>query len=390
MDSLGAENTQLGFELFRKLSKTNNGNIFFSPVGISTAVGMLLLGSQGTTSTQLQKMLCSEKDTSSRIKTEEKEMGRHTEKAEEIHQQFQKLQGDLGNPSDDFELKIANRLFGEKTYLFLQKYLDYVEKYFHASLEPVDFLNATDESRKKINSWVESQTNEKVKDLFSDGSLSSSTKLVVVNIVYFKGQWDREFKKEDTTEEEFWLSKSLSKPVPMMTQCQPFSFTSLEDLPAKILGIPYKNNDLSMFVLLPDDIDGLEKIIDDISPEKLVEWTQPGRMEQRTVHVHLPRFRVEDSYDLEAALGTSQAPRERRAQNSEHPSGSGLHAQKFLHKSFMVVTEDGTEAGAGTGVGFAVTPAPGYEKFLCNHPFLFFIRHSDSDSVLFFGRFSSP
>ncbi|XP_055962960.1 serpin B13 isoform X3 [Sorex fumeus] len=387
MDSLGAENTQLGFELFRKLSKTNNGNIFFSPVGISTAVGMLLLGSQGTTSTQLQKMLCSEKDTSSRIKTEEKEMGRH---AEEIHQQFQKLQGDLGNPSDDFELKIANRLFGEKTYLFLQKYLDYVEKYFHASLEPVDFLNATDESRKKINSWVESQTNEKVKDLFSDGSLSSSTKLVVVNIVYFKGQWDREFKKEDTTEEEFWLSKSLSKPVPMMTQCQPFSFTSLEDLPAKILGIPYKNNDLSMFVLLPDDIDGLEKIIDDISPEKLVEWTQPGRMEQRTVHVHLPRFRVEDSYDLEAALGTSQAPRERRAQNSEHPSGSGLHAQKFLHKSFMVVTEDGTEAGAGTGVGFAVTPAPGYEKFLCNHPFLFFIRHSDSDSVLFFGRFSSP
>ncbi|XP_064235122.1 serpin B13-like isoform X5 [Aotus nancymaae] len=369
MDSFGVISTRLGFDLFKELKKTNDGNIFFSPVSVSTAIGMLLPGTRGATASQLQKVFHSEKDMkTSRIKAEEKEVGRlfvlifETEKTEAIHQQF-------------------------------QKYLDYVEKYYHASLEPVDFVNAADESRKKINSWVESQTNEKIKDLLPDGSISSSTKLVLVNTVYFKGQWDREFKKENTKEEKFWMKKNTSKSVQMMTQSHSFSFAFLEDLQAKILGIPYKNNDLSMFVLLPNDIDGLEKIIDKISPEKLVEWTSPGHLEERRVNLHLPRFEVEDSYDLEAvlvAMGMGDTFSERKADYSGMSSHSGLYAQKFLHSSFVAVTEEGTEAAAATGLGFTVTSAPGHENVHCNHPFLFFIRHNESNSILFFGRFSSP
>ncbi|XP_004422665.1 PREDICTED: serpin B13 [Ceratotherium simum simum] len=391
MDLLGAATIQFGFDLFKELNKSKDGNIFFSPAGISTAIGMLPLGARGATVAQLQKVLCSEKDTeSSRIIAEKKSV---IEKRDELHHQFQKFLTEISKPTNDYELKIANRLFGEKTYLFLQKYLDYVEKYYHASLEPVDFVNAADESRKKINSWVESQTNEKIKDLFPDGSLSSSTKLVVLNIVYFKGQWDREFKKENTKEEEFWLNKTTSKSVLMMTQRHSFKFTFLEDLQAKILGIPYKNNDLSMFVLLPNDVDGLEKIMDRLTPEKLVEWTSPGHMEERNVTLHLPRFEVEDSYDLEAdwaAMGVEDAFSEHTADYSAMSSRSGLDVQKFLHRSFVVVTEEGVEAAAATGVGFAAASAPVYEKFHCNHPFLFFIKHNESNSVLFFGRFSSP
>nr|XP_015095981.1 serpin B13 [Vicugna pacos]XP_031548224.1 serpin B13 [Vicugna pacos]XP_031548225.1 serpin B13 [Vicugna pacos]XP_031548226.1 serpin B13 [Vicugna pacos] len=390
MDLLGPTNTCFGFDLFKELSKKRGDNIFFSPAGISAAIGMLLLGTRGATAAQLEKVLFLEKDTeSSRIKTE----GKESEKTEEIHHQFQRFLNEISKLTDDYELKVVNRLFGEKTYLFLQKYLDYVEKYYHASLEPVDFLNAADESRKKINSWVESQTHEKIKDLFANGSLSSSTKLVVVNVVYFKGQWDREFAKEDTQEEEFWLNKSTSKSVLMMTQHQSFSFMILEDLQAKILGIPYKNNDLSMFVLLPDDIDGLEKIIDKITPSELIEWTSPGHMEERTVNLHLPRFEVEDSYDMEAvlaAMGMADAFNEQQADSLGMSSPSRLHAQKFLHRSFVEVSEEGTEAAAATGISFAMTSAPDYEKFHCNHPFLFFIRHNEADSVLFFGRFSSP
>ncbi|XP_037364334.1 serpin B13-like isoform X4 [Talpa occidentalis] len=369
MDSPGSAYTRFGLELFKELNKIKDGNIFFSPVGMSTAAGMLLLGAQGATTTPLQKVVHF-----TQLKQERAKMSAtyHIEKTEELHHQFQKVLSEISQPTNDYELKIANRLFGEKTYLFLQKYLDYVEKYYHASMETVDFVNAADESRKKINSWVESQTNEKIKDLFSDGSISNSTKLVVVNIVYFKGQWDREFKKENTKEEEFWLNK---------------------DLQAKILGIPYKNNNLSMFVLLPNDIDGLEKIIDKLSPEKLVEWTSPGQMEERSVSLHLPRFEVEDSYDLEAVLavlGMEGVFPEPGVDSSGTRSYSGLHAQKFLHKSFVVVNEEGTEATAGTGVDFAVTSALGDESFHCSHPFLFFIRQNDSDSILFFGRFSSP
>ncbi|XP_039694356.1 serpin B13 isoform X1 [Pteropus medius] len=406
MDSLGAVTALFGVDLFRELSKTNDGNIFFSPLSITTAIGMLPLGARGSTATQLLKVLFSEKDTkSSGMKAEEKEVGdmwllcrcrspgKCIEKMEGIHRQFETFLSEISKPTNNYELKIANRLFGEKTYLFLQKYLDYVEKHYHASLEPVDFVNAADESRKKINSWVESQTHEKIRDLFPDASLSSSTKLVLVNSVYFKGQWDREFKKENTKEEEFWLNKDTSKSVPMMTQRHSFSFASLKDLQAKILGIPYKNSDLSMFVLLPDDIDGLEKIINKISPEQLVEWTNPGHMEERTVTLRLPRFEVEDSYDLEAVLaatGKGDAFSGHEADYSGLSSGSGLQAQKFLHASFVAVTEDGTEAAAATSVDFVLTSAPGCETFHCNHPFLFFIRHNESNSVLFFGRFSSP
>ncbi|XP_047553715.1 serpin B13 [Lutra lutra] len=390
MDSPGAAYTQFGFNLFQKLNKIQDGNIFFSPVGISAAIGMLVLEAREAAAVQLQKMLFSEKDAeSSRVKTEEKMIN----KTEEIHYQFQEFLDEICKPTSDYELKITNKLFGEKTYLFLQKYLDYVEKYYHASLEPVDFVNAADETRKKINSWVESQTNEKIKDLFPDGSVNSFTKLVLVNIVYFKGQWDKEFKKENTKEEEFWLNKSTSKSVPMMTQCHSFSFTFLEDLQAQILGIPYKNNDLSMFVLLPNDIDGLDKIIDQITPEKLIEWTSAGHMKERNVILHLPRFEVEDGYDLEAvlsAMGMGEAFSVCRADYPGMSSHSRLHAQKFLHRSFVVVTEEGTESSAATGVGFALTSEPGCEHFHCNHPFLFFIKHQESNSILFFGRFSSP
>ncbi|XP_019670955.1 serpin B13 isoform X4 [Felis catus] len=403
MDSLAAAYTRFGFNLFQKLNKTKDGNIFFSPVGISAAIGMLVFGTQGATPAQLRKMPSSEKEAgNSRIKAEEKKVRRYVlqsseiEKTEEIHQQFQEFLSEIGKCTNGYELRIANRLFGEKTYLFLQKYLDYVEKYYHASLEPVDFVNAADESRKKINSWVESQTKEKIKDLFPDGSLDSFTKLALVNTVYFKGQWDREFKKENTKEEEFWLNKSASKCVPMMTQTCTYSFTFLEDLQAKILGIPYRNNDLSLCVLLPNDTDGLEKIIDQITPENLVEWTNPGHMEERNVTLHLPRFEVEDGYDLEAleavlaAMGPADAFSEYRTDSPGLSSHSGLQVKKFLHRAFVAVTEEGTEAAAGTGVGFALTLAPGYEHFHCNHPFLFFVRHNESNSILFFGRFSSP
>ncbi|KAF4024757.1 hypothetical protein G4228_016997 [Cervus hanglu yarkandensis] len=226
---------------------------------------------------------------------------------------------------------------------------------------------------------------KKIKDLLPDGSLSSSIKLVVVNVIYFKGQWNREFKKENTKEEEFWLNKSTSKSVLMMTQRQSFSFKTLEDVPAKILGLLYRNHDLSMFVLLPNDIDGLEKIIDKITPEKLIEWTSAGRMEERAVDLHLPRFRAAGSYDLEAASAGLRA-----AGLAGSPGGAGLRAHRLLHRAVLEVTEAGTEAAAATAVGFAVTAAPDWERFHCNHPFLFFIRHNESDSVLFFGRFSSP
>ncbi|XP_022369424.1 serpin B13-like isoform X2 [Enhydra lutris kenyoni] len=394
MDSPGAAYTQFGFNLFQKLNKIQDGNIFFSPVGISAAIGMLVLEAREAAAVQLQKMLFSEKDAeSSRVKIEEKMVRRQIDKTEEIHYQFQEFLDEICKPTSDYELKITNKLFGEKTYLFLQKYLDYVEKYYHASLEPVDFVNAADETRKKINSWVESQTNEKIKDLFPDGSVNSFTKLVLVNIVYFKGQWDKEFKKENTKEEEFWLNKSTSKSVPMMTQCHSFSFTFLEDLQAQILGIPYKNNDLSMFVLLPNDIDGLDKIEKQLNAKTFYEWTSSANMVEREVEVHIPRFRLEIKYELNSllnSLGMTDIFNEIKADLSGISPVDGLYLSKVIHKSYVDVNEEGTEAAAATGDSFLVKRLPIRAQFLANHPFLFFIRHSHTNTILFCGKLASP
>ncbi|XP_053427585.1 serpin B13 isoform X2 [Nycticebus coucang] len=412
MDPLSIASTHLGFDLLNKPRKTD-GNTLFSPVGISTTIGMILMGSRGITASQLEEVFCSEEETeSSGIKAEEEEV----EKTEEIQHLFQKLLTRISKLTDDYGLNITNRLFGEQTYFFLQKYLDYVEKYYHASLEPVDFMNAADESRKKINSWVESQTRESIKNLFPDGSLSSLTKLVLMNTIYFKGQWDREFKKENTKEEAFWLNKSTSKSVLMMTLKHSFSFTFLEDLQAKIVGIPYKHSDLSLFVLLPNDIDGLEKIVDKVSPEQLVEWTSPGHMAKRNIHLHMPRLEVEDTFDLgevlaDMVMGNNLG--ECQANCLEMTPRSSLRAQKILHRCRIVLSEGGTEAAAGTGIDFNVASAPGdenthsdcpfrsftrrdatsqpgAENVHCDHPFLFFVRHKESKNILFFGRFSSP
>nr|XP_031530229.1 serpin B4-like [Vicugna pacos] len=174
--------------------------------------------------------------------------------------QFQKLLTELNKPTDAYELSVANRFYGGKEFPFLQEYMDNVKKLYLASVESADFANAPEESRQMINSWVEKQTNEKIKDLFPKDSLDSSTALVLVNAIYFKGQWHQKFKEENTVEEKFWLNKDRSKSVQMMKERNTFNFTSLEDMQVKILEIPYKGTELSMMLLLPNAVDGLQKV----------------------------------------------------------------------------------------------------------------------------------
>ncbi|XP_021494417.1 serpin B4-like [Meriones unguiculatus] len=376
-------------ELYLQL-RGSKDNIFYSPLSIMTALGMLQLGAKGNTEKQIEKVLQFNEVAK---KTTKKSTECHDEEAENVHDQFQKLMTHLNKRNDAYDLNLVNSIYGAKEFPFLQEFLEDIKKFYHANVESLDFLHAAEESQKKINSWVESQTNGKIKDLFPRGTLSSSTILVLVNAVYFKGQWDHKFDEKHTREEKFWLNKNTNKSVQMMTQKNDFNFNSLEDVQAKIVEIPYKGKGLSMFVLLPNEIDGLKKLEEKLTADKLIEWTSPQNMDMIELYLSLPRFKVEEKYDLPTPLenmGMPDAFNPQKADFSGLSSTHGLVVSSVVHKSFVEVNEEGTEATAATGVEVSLTSAGITEDFTCNHPFLYFIKDNKTNSILFFGRMSCP
>ncbi|XP_020138008.2 serpin B3-like [Microcebus murinus] len=392
MKSLSEANTQFALDMFRQFGKSKEDNIFYSPFSITSAFGMLLLGCRENTALQIEKVLHFNEVTEN---TKERDTKCHDEKPGNVHHQFQKLLTELHKHTEAYELKIANKLYGEKTYQFLEEYLDNIKEFYLASAESIDFQNAAEENEKKINSWVETQTNGKIKDLFPNKTLDNTTILVLVNAVYFKGQWEEKFNKEDTKEGEFWLNKGTSKSVQMMNQRKSFNFALLEDVQAKVLEIPYKGEDLTMIVLLPNEIDGLQKLEDKLTAQKLIEWTSSQNMSKRDVDLYLPQFKVEESYELKdmlMAMGMVDVFSPQDTDLSGMTGSRGLVVTKVLHKAFVEVTEEGAEAAAATGIAINLTSAsyPIHEEFHCNHPFLFFIKQNKTNSILFFGRVSSP
>lgn len=379
--------TQFTLELYRQLRESEN-NVFFSPVSTMTALAMLQLGAKGNTEQQFEKVLQFHKTSK---KTTEKSADCHDE--ESVHEQFQKFMTQLNKSNDAYDLKSANSIYGAKSFPFLQTFLEDIKEYYQANVESLDFAHAAEESEKKINSWVKNQTNGKIKDLFPKGSLDRDTILVLVNAVYFKGQWDHKFDEKHTTEDKFWLNKNTSKPVQMMKQKNEYNFILLEDVQAKMVEIPYKGKELSMFILLPMEIDGLKKLEEQLTADKLLEWTSAENMNTIELYLSLPRFKVEKKYDLPGPLqhmGMVDAFDSEKADFSGMSSTEGLVVSKVLHKSFVEVNEEGTEAAAATGVGVGITSVQKTKDFYCDRPFLFFIKHNGTSSILFFGRMSSP
>lgn len=377
MEQLSSANTLFALELFQTLNESSpTGNIFFSPFSISSALAMVILGAKGSTAAQLSKTF-------------------HFDSVEDIHSRFQSLNAEVSKRGASHTLKLANRLYGEKTYNFLPEYLASTQKMYGADLAPVDFLHASEDARKEINQWVKGQTEGKIPELLSVGVVDSMTKLVLVNAIYFKGMWEEKFMTEDTTDAPFRLSKKDTKTVKMMYQKKKFPFGYISDLKCKVLEMPYQGGELSMVILLPKDIEdestGLKKIEKQITLEKLLEWTKRENLEFIDVHVKLPRFKIEESYTLNSnlgRLGVQDLFSSSKADLSGMSGSRDLFISKIVHKSFVEVNEEGTEAAAATGGIATFCMLLPEEEFTVDHPFIFFIRHNPTSNVLFLGRVS--
>ncbi|XP_010143512.1 PREDICTED: ovalbumin-related protein X-like [Buceros rhinoceros silvestris] len=388
MGSISAANAEFSFDVFKELKVHHaNDNILFSPLSIIAALTMVYMGTSGDTEYEMEKVLYFDK-IAGLGGTVQTKCG----KSVNIHLLFKELLSDITAPKANYSLYIANRLYAEKTWPILPIYVKCVKKLYRAGLEMVNFKTASDQARQLINSWVENRTNGQIQDFLEPGSVDLDTVLVLVNAVYFKGIWKTAFKEENTREAPFNVTEHESRPVQMMCQNSTFKVAMVAAEKMKILELPYTSGELSMFVLLPDDISGLEELENKITFEKLIEWTSPDVMEKKRVKVFLPRMKIEEKYNLTSvlmALGMTDvfSP---SANLSGISSADNLKLSEAIHEVYMEVNEEGTEMAGSTGMVGDIRHSAELEEFRADRPFLFFIKHNPTNIILFFGRYCSP
>ncbi|XDV39599.1 hypothetical protein PO909_008816 [Leuciscus waleckii] len=381
MEPLTAANTQFSLNLFKEISGGNaSGNVFYSPVSISSALAMVSLGERGNTADQMIKVLGFNNPPVTGQKPED-----------QIHSSFNKFMSELNKPGVPYVLSLANRLYGEQSYQFVEKFLNDAKSYYEAGLEKVDFNNQSEAARVNINQWVETKTQEKIKDLVPQGVIDEMTKLILVNAIYFKGNWEKKFKEK---KKQRWANQI--KPVKMMYQKAKFPLAFIPEINSQVLELPYVGKNLSMLIILPnemeDDTTGLQKLEKALTYEKLMEWTKPEVMCKQEVKVSLPRFKMEEKYDMKSLLismGMEDVFDPQKVNLSGMSSNNDLVMSKVIHKAFVEVNEEGTEAAAATVVmveNCYIKP----QFFNADQPFLFFIRHNPTKSILFYGRFCLP
>lgn len=371
-----AANTAFGCDLYAKL-RAEKGNLFFSPFSIETALAMTAGGAKGNTLTEMQKALHMPADT---------EKGNAGFKA-----LLAALNGD-GKPADKrgYELSVANALWGMKGYPWRAEYLKASQAAFGAGLVEVNFADEPT-ARKTVNDWVEGHTNKRIKDLIPSGVLDALTRMVLTNAVYFKGTWAVEFDKKQTKDGAFTLADDKKADVPLMHRTGDMRYAESTDWQAVDLG--YKGNETAMTVLLPKKADGLADLEKALSPDTLAAVTKGLRVQE--VILTLPRFKAETQFALRnplTALGMTDAFTAKADFTGMHTSPEKLFISEVIHKAFVEVNEEGTEAAAATAVvmktASAVVGPP--KKFTADRPFLFVIRHTPTDTVLFVGRCEKP
>ncbi|XP_020851440.1 plasminogen activator inhibitor 2 [Phascolarctos cinereus] len=416
MENVQSANTEFALNFFKHLNQTNNSqNVFFCPWSISSTLAMIYMGAEGNTADQMAEVLQfnnaggDEVDVPHAIRKDidcgmmqqiqRKHYPLAIQKAQagnNTHSSFKTLSAAINQPSDDYLLESANKLFGEKSSGFKEEYLRRCKEYYFAEPQPVNFREDANEARQEINSWVETQTKGKIPDLLPEGSVNDETRLVLVNAVYFKGKWKTPFQNKAKRPQPFRVTLTERKPVQMMYLQDKLHIGYIQELKAQILELPYAG-DVSMFVLLPDEINdsstGLELLEREITYKKLNEWIKKVTMESNDVHVFLPKFKLEKNYELKSILqsmGIKDAFSISEANFSGMSERNDLFLSQVFHQAAVDVNEEGTEAAAGTGG--VMTGRSGHVglQFVADHPFLFFIRHNKTNTILFFGRFCSP
>ena len=379
IEAVANANTNFGNALFKILAKPAK-NLIMSPYSVSLVLSMVLNGAEGTTASQLKQGL--------------------TLKNFDVVKNGFKDVLKLSKTNENFTLDTANRIYYSEDDFIAESYIQSTKEFFLA--EPIGMnFDQSEQSRTEINQWVEGQTNKKIQELIPQGSIDASTKLILVNAIYFKGDFEFKFDKSRTYKEDFHVSPTQKVQTDMMHSTEKYGMLhSVTDLNgATALEIPYKGKRVSMIFLLPTI--GVHSLVDlEEAISKVTDLNSILKFEQKSdVEVTLPRFKLESQLDLVEPLkqlGMTDMFDEAKADFSGMTRGAnkGLFVSQVAQKAFIEVNEDGTEAAAATFVEFGETSldqsSPPPSRFTCDRPFMFLIRDNLTGMILFSGHVTDP
>ena len=330
---ISESNNHFAIDLYKEI-RSSGGNIFFSPFSISTAFALTSGGARGETAEQIANVF------------------HFPYINNDLHSAYSDIQRILNRVAEqsEIELHIANALWPDSNYPFITDFIQFSETYYRAEITPLDFESNPGLAVRKINSWVEKETNGKIQDIISN-PLNPSTRFILTNAIYFKGEWNFKFKRFDTSKESFYVNEDETIKIPMMHLTEGFKYS--EDENVQVLEIPYIGDGFAMIVILPKDIEGLENIEEILSVYILNEWNESSH--QVLVDLSLPRFKMSYELKLKEILKDLGMP---NAFNIYKADFSGLirnpnqhYINDAVHKSYIEVNEKGTEATAATSVG---------------------------------------
>lgn len=364
---------QFALQLHRRIAAETDGNTFSSPLSITMALALALQGARGETANEMRDV-----------------MGLPGGLMPDSIP-LKVLRLSLQDPASKNAFRMANRAWCQHGLTIEQDYLDQTRSMLGSEAVTIDF-HQPEAARQTINSWVEEQTEDKIRDLIPPGALDDA-RVVLTNAVYFLGKWKEPFQKKRTRDADFHVSADRSVQVKMMYQSEELRYT--EDPLAQVVELPYENHELSMVIVLPKQQFGLEQLEGKLDADRWDRWMQ--ELKSRDVRLSLPRFKLESSFSVKKALAQlgMQSAFSAQADFSGITTEEELLISDVLHKAFVEVDEQGMEAAAATAIVFAPTAAPPDDfqppvNFTADHPFLFVIRQPASGAILFVGTFEQP
>ena len=350
-----------------------SANMILSPFNIGTALSMVLGGARGATADQIAAVL-------------------HEHYNSSYDSALAALLGDLahaGNAGDN-KLLTANALWANQGLPLRSAFQKTLATHYQAPLTVLDFTGNPEGSRTRINRWAEQHTNDRIKDLLGPGSINQQTQMVLTSAIYFYGKWQDPFLASRTRPDAFTVRPGATVQANFMRQTAQFGYAATAS--AQLLEMRYAGTGIAFDVLLPKANDGLAELEKSLTPAGLTTWL--AGLNTHKVAVTFPKFRAESAFSLREALSAMGMP----LAFDNHADFSGISSDpvtisQVVHKAFVDVAEQGTEAAAATGITMrtatARAPQPVID-FRADHPFLFLIRDTRSGAILFLGRVTNP